>query len=86
MTQKPTIQTVEPGLYQHFKGGRYEVVATATHSETQEPMVVYKALYGDFGLWVRPLAMFCETVEQEGESVPRFKPLIESIENTTAGS
>ncbi|TXN31935.1 DUF1653 domain-containing protein [Lacisediminihabitans profunda] len=63
---------LEPGLYRHYKGNLYEVVDTATHSETEEKLVVYRALYGDQGLWVRPFAMFRETVEVEGQSVPRF--------------
>ncbi|WP_394770752.1 DUF1653 domain-containing protein [Lacisediminihabitans sp.] len=63
---------LEPGLYRHYKGNLYEVVDTATHSETEERLVVYRALYGDNGLWVRPLGMFRETVEVDGQSVPRF--------------
>jgi hypothetical protein len=65
--------TVEPGRYRHFKGGEYEVLAVATHSETHEPMVVYRPLYGDHGWWVRLLAMFAETVDHEGRRVPRFE-------------
>jgi hypothetical protein len=61
-----------PGRYRHFKGGEYEVVGVARHSETREPLVVYRPLYGDGGLWVRPLAMFTETVTHEGQTVPRF--------------
>jgi len=61
-----------PGTYRHYKGNLYEVVDVATHSETEERLVVYRALYGESGLWVRPLAMFTETVEVDGESVPRF--------------
>ena len=64
--------TVEPGRYRHFKGGEYEVLAVATHSETHEPMVVYRPLYGDSGWWVRPLAMFLESVSHEGKVVSRF--------------
>jgi hypothetical protein len=64
--------TVEPGRYRHFKGGEYEVLAVANHSETHEPMVVYRPLYNDSGWWVRPLAMFVEIVEHEGREVPRF--------------
>ncbi|MHA6202829.1 DUF1653 domain-containing protein [Dyella soli] len=60
------------GIYRHYKGQRYRVLGTARHSETMEQVVVYQALYGDFGLWVRPAAMFCETVELEGEPIPRF--------------
>ncbi len=65
--------SLEPGIYQHFKGNQYEVIGVACHSETQEPLVVYRPLYGDGGLWVRPLAMFTETVEREGRAQPRFE-------------
>lgn len=64
--------TIKPGRYQHYKGQHYEVLGIARHSETQEQMVVYRCLYGDFSLWVRPLTMFTETVEVAGEQVPRF--------------
>lgn len=64
--------TVEPGRYRHFKGGEYEVLAVATHSETHEPLVVYRPLYGDSGWWVRPLAMFLESVSHDGQLVSRF--------------
>lgn len=63
---------IKPGIYRHFKGNKYEVLGIAKHSETLEPMVVYKALYGDGGLWVRPAAMWNEHVEKEGYSGPRF--------------
>ena len=66
---------IRPGRYRHFKGGEYEVLATAIHSETLEPMVVYRALYGEGGLWVRPAAMFLETVQRDGKTVPRFSYL-----------
>jgi hypothetical protein len=61
-----------PGRYSHFKGGEYEVLGIARHSETDERLVVYRPLYGEGGLWVRPLAMFLQTVEHNGQSVPRF--------------
>lgn len=61
-----------PGKYRHFKGGEYEVVGVARHSETDERLVVYRPLYGDGGLWVRPAAMFLEPVTHEGRVVPRF--------------
>lgn len=64
--------TVVPGLYRHYKGQRYRVLGTAHHSETEEALVVYQALYGERGLWVRPLTMFTETVELDGEPIPRF--------------
>ena len=69
------MHTVKPGRYRHFKGGEYEVLHTATHSETLEEMVVYRALYGEGGLWVRPAAMWGEMVEHEGKQQPRFAPI-----------
>ncbi|MBB2496442.1 DUF1653 domain-containing protein [Aquipseudomonas ullengensis] len=63
---------LQPGLYRHYKGPHYRVFGTARHSETEEWLVVYQALYGEFGLWVRPLEMFCGTVEVDGETLPRF--------------
>ena len=60
------------GVYRHYKGQRYRVLGTAQHSETMESLVVYQALYGEHGLWVRPAAMFCESVDLDGETVPRF--------------
>lgn len=64
---------LRPGRYRHFKGKDYELLGTAVHSETGEPMVVYRALYGDRGLWVRPAAMWNERVERDGYSGPRFR-------------
>lgn len=64
---------LRPGRYRHFKGKEYELICTATHSETLEPMVVYRALYGEFGIWVRPLAMWNELVEVSGRMLPRFR-------------
>ncbi len=65
---------LQPGLYRHYKGNSYEVIASARHSETEEWMVVYRALYGNFDLWVRPLSMFTEQVQLEtGETVKRFE-------------
>lgn len=61
-----------PGRYRHYKGGAYEVLGVATHSETEERLVVYRPLYGEGALWVRPLAMFIEWVEVDGERMPRF--------------
>ncbi len=61
------------GVYEHFKGKRYEVIGVARHSETQEEMVVYRKLYDDGSFWVRPLKMFLEEVEREGIRVPRFR-------------
>jgi len=67
----PLIQT-PPGLYRHYKGGLYAVLGTARHSETLEPMTLYRALYGAQGLWVRPAAMFDEFVEHRGHKQLRF--------------
>jgi hypothetical protein len=61
-----------PGRYRHYKGGEYEVIGIARHSETDERVVVYRPLYNDSGLWVRPLAMFTETVLVNGAPTPRF--------------
>lgn len=66
-----------PGRYRHYKGQDYEVLATALHTETEEPLVIYRALYGEFGLWARPQAMFCETVVVDGEEQPRFRRIDE---------
>ena len=60
------------GIYRHYKGNLYEVLEIAKHSETEEELIVYRALYGDYGLWARPAAMFTETVEIDGEPLPRF--------------
>ena len=62
----------KPGRYRHYKNLDYRVLGVARHSETLEPLVVYQALYGERGLWVRPAAMFVETVEIEGKRMPRF--------------
>ena len=63
---------IKTGKYRHFKGGMYEVIGIAKHSETLEEMVVYRALYGDGGIWVRPIAMWEETVDYNGQTVARF--------------
>ena len=69
-------ETLRPGRYRHFKGKEYELLFVATHSETLEPMVVYRALYGERGVWVRPAAMWSETIdrmiERGGQTVRRF--------------
>ena len=67
-------QTLRPGRYRHFKGKEYELLFVATHSETLEPMVVYRALYGERGVWVRPAAMWSEIVDRDGYRGPRFIP------------
>ncbi len=69
------MSTIQPGRYRHFKGKEYQVIGTARHSETLEEMVVYRALYGDGGLWVRPAAMWSELVERDGYCGPRFIPV-----------
>ncbi len=63
---------LRPGRYRHYKGRYYEVIGVARHSETQEVLVVYRPLYGEGGLWVRPLHMFTEEVERDGARQPRF--------------
>jgi len=63
---------LDPGRYRHFKGNLYDVVDLARHSETLEWFVVYRALHGEGGLWIRPAAMFLETIERDGVAVPRF--------------
>lgn len=65
--------TIPPGRYRHYKGQDYEVLGSARHSETEEEFVVYRALYGERGLWVRPKAMFIEEVVVNGLRVPRFR-------------
>ena len=64
---------IQPGKYRHFKGKEYEVLYLARHSETEEWMVVYRALYADRGIWVRPASMWEEEVQFQGEAVPRFR-------------
>lgn len=64
-----------PGIYRHYKGNDYEVLFVAKHTETGEELVVYRALYGEFGIWIRPLSMFIETVSVDGVQVQRFAPL-----------
>jgi hypothetical protein len=66
--------TIKPGRYRHFKGNEYEVIGTARHSETLEELVVYRALYDNGGLWVRPAAMWSEIVDCDGYRGPRFIP------------
>ncbi|MEQ1513262.1 MAG: DUF1653 domain-containing protein [Lysobacteraceae bacterium] len=75
MAHLPPLPSIALGRYRHYKGGEYAVVDIARHSETLEPLVVYRALYGEHGLWVRPYAMFFEQIAVEGRSQPRFTPL-----------
>ncbi|WP_208609402.1 DUF1653 domain-containing protein [Moraxella canis] len=63
---------ITTGIYRHYKGNLYQVLDVATHSETTEKLVVYRALYGEYGVWVRPVAMFCEMVQVGGVATPRF--------------
>lgn len=68
---------IKPGLYRHFKGNQYRVIYTARHSETLEEYVVYQALYGEGGIWVRPASMWNETVERGGKTYKRFTKIEE---------
>ena len=79
MSQKNQ-NSVAQGIYRHYKGNLYQVLHTAHHSETEEALVVYRCLYGEYGVWVRPLSMFAEAVMRDGTEVPRFeliKPLVD---------
>ena len=69
---------LKTGIYRHYKGGEYEVIGVATHSETAEKLVVYRTLYGNLDLWVRPFSMFVESVTIKEEEIPRFKFIGES--------
>ena len=73
------MEEFRPGIYRHFKGNEYELLYVARHSETLEPMVVYRALYGERGIWVRPAAMWNERVERDGYAGPRFSFVREAI-------
>ena len=64
---------ITPGIYEHYKGNRYRVIDTVTHSETEETLVLYQPLYGEQKLWVRPFEMFIEDVEIGGQQIPRFR-------------
>jgi hypothetical protein len=75
MTTLPPLPALTPGRYRHHKGGEYEVVDVVRHSETLEPYVLYRPLYGEGGLWVRPYAMFVERIEVDGRLQPRFAPI-----------
>jgi hypothetical protein len=75
MDDLPPLPSIPTGRYRHYKGGEYEVVGTVRHSETLEPLVLYKPLYNDSGLWVRPFGMFLERVEVDGQVQPRFAPI-----------
>ena len=64
--------SIRKGIYRHYKGNLYQVIEVATHSETQEQLVVYRTLYGDYSMWVRPLEMFEESIQVDGQEVARF--------------
>ncbi|MBO1530727.1 DUF1653 domain-containing protein [Psychrobacter sp. F1192] len=68
-----TTSSIPQGIYRHYKGNLYQVLHTAQHSETEEALVVYRCLYGEYGVWVRPLTMFTETVIRDGKEAPRFE-------------
>ena len=72
--------TASLGIYRHYKGNLYQVLHTAQHSETEEALVVYRCLYGEYGIWVRPLSMFSETIIRDGQQIPRFE-LIKALED-----
>lgn len=75
MDKKPELSPVTPislGRYRHYKGNEYDVIGVARHSETLEELVVYRAMHGDHGMWVRPRSMFVDMVEANGRQVPRF--------------
>lgn len=75
MSDLPPLPAIAPGRYRHYKGGEYEVVGVVRHSETLEPMVLYRPLYNDSGLWVRPFDMFVGQVEIGGVVLQRFAPV-----------
>lgn len=77
MTYDEAVAMIPPGKYRHFKGNEYEVLAIARHSETEEAMVVYRALYGDWGVWVRPAEMWNEEVVRNGRTFRRFERITE---------
>ncbi|AMO23056.1 DUF1653 domain-containing protein [Ramlibacter solisilvae] len=81
MTELTPLPTIEPGRYRHYKGGEYEVLGVVRHSESLEPLVLYRPLYNASGLWVRPFAMFLERVQVNGREQPRFM----LVEPRTAG-
>ena len=76
--QRLSLMELARGRYRHFKGGEYEVIDVARDSETEQLMVIYRALYGDFGLWVRPLTIFTEMIERNGIRVRRFERIADS--------
>lgn len=79
MSDLPALPALAPGRYRHYKGRDYDVIGVARHSEMLEPVVVYRPLYGEGALWVRPYAMFVETVDVDGVEVLRFAPVSASM-------
>ncbi len=77
MGQLPPLPEAKPGRYRHYKGGEYEVMGVARHSETLGPLLLYRPLYNQTGLWVRPYEMFFELIEVDGQAQPRFARLPE---------
>lgn len=75
MTYEEAVSIIQPGRYRHFKGNEYEVLGIARHSETEEPVVVYRALYGERGLWTRPADMWNETISIGEKTVKRFEKI-----------
>ncbi len=75
------MEEIKLGRYRHFKGNEYEVLLIAKNSETQEDMVVYRALYGDHGIWVRPASMWNETIERDGKTFKRFEYIDKEVKN-----
>ncbi len=80
MSSLPALPSISTGRYRHYKGGEYEVMGVARHSETHEPMVIYRPLYNQTGLWVRPYAMFHEQVDVNGLQQPRFALIEDSTQ------
>ncbi len=78
MTYEEAVESIPVGKYRHFKGNMYEVICIARHSENASPMVVYRALYGEYGIWVRPAEMWNEVVERDGKVFRRFEKADES--------
>ena len=85
MPNLPSLPSIPLGRYRHYKGGEYEVLGVARHSETLEPMVLYRPLYNQSGLWVRPFSMFVEQIESNGLRQPRFA-CIQEVAHAPAAS
>lgn len=76
LSKEVSVMDIEPGIYEHFKGQRYEVFGIARHSETEEVFVSYRKLYDDYSYWVRPVEMFLGNVERDGYVGPRFRRVV----------